>query len=191
MRRAAAPAAGWYPDPEHRQRLRWWDGLDWTDIKRAPPSDAELLKAEELFVEHDEASMPETVGAGVRGASQFTNAARSRRDTTALVEEVRAAARQEVDRAAQQFSDRATTAVRSVSPLISEYGNQVKRWVRRAVILSVVLLALYFILQTIGQAAILDWIGDRIDNVTEDSLGFSEASRASGDAHRSVSEVLR
>ncbi|MEJ6721879.1 DUF2510 domain-containing protein, partial [Ilumatobacter sp.] len=48
MRIIDAPREGWYPDPDGRQRLRWWDGLDWTDIRRAPPSSAELTRAEAL-----------------------------------------------------------------------------------------------------------------------------------------------
>jgi Protein of unknown function (DUF2510) len=30
-----APAAGWYPDPEHAGTQRFWSGTDWTD-NRAP-----------------------------------------------------------------------------------------------------------------------------------------------------------
>lgn len=29
------PAAGWYPDPEMVDTVRYWDGTDWTD-QRAP-----------------------------------------------------------------------------------------------------------------------------------------------------------
>ena len=46
MRRADAPKPGWFPDPQSRTRLRWWDGDDWSDIRRAPPSDSELTKYE-------------------------------------------------------------------------------------------------------------------------------------------------
>ena len=42
MRSSEAPAAGWYPDPESRTSLRWWDGLDWTNIRRPPPLGSEL-----------------------------------------------------------------------------------------------------------------------------------------------------
>lgn len=165
MRNADAPAAGWYPDPDHRSRLRWWDGLDWNDIWRAPPSGAELLAAEETarFLANNEMDVPPIAARSLSGVG-------SRDDSQRIIEEIRTVARQEVDRAAQQFSDRATTAVRSVSPLITEYGTQLKRWVRRAVIFAIVLLVAYFVLQVIGQAAILDWFGDRIDSVTEETL---------------------
>ena len=165
MRYADAPAAGWYPDPQSRTSLRWWDGFDWTDIRRAPPSNAELLAAEELQVFFDENELAAT------GRQVATNAAAgmSRQDSTQMVEEVRMAARQEIDRAAQEFSDRATTAVRRVSPLISEYTSKLTRWFRTALVVAFVLLAAYFIFQVIAQQAFFDWLGDRIDNVTDET----------------------
>ncbi|MFK7916931.1 MAG: DUF2510 domain-containing protein [Ilumatobacter sp.] len=163
MRKADAPSAGWYPDPQHRERLRWWDGLDWTDIKRAPPSTAELHAAEE-----DIADENELVAVG-RQVGATAAAGMNRADSQQLVEEVRMAARQEIDRAAQEFSDRATTAVRRVSPLITEYTSKLTRWFRRALAIAFVLLAAYFVFQVIAQQAFFDWLGDRIDNVTDES----------------------
>ncbi len=163
MRYVDAPRAGWYPDPESRTSLRWWDGFDWSDIRRAPPSNAELLAAEQLqeFFDNNE-----LVASG-RQAGSRAAAGMSRQDSAQLVEEVRMAARQEIDRAAQEFSDRATTAIRRVSPLVSEYTNKLSKWIRRAVVISIVLLAAYFIFQVIAQKSFLDWVGDRIDSVTE------------------------
>ena len=165
MRYADAPRAGWYPDPDGRTRLRWWDGFDWTDIRRAPPSNAELLAAEELQEFFDENELQAT---GRQVASRAA-AGMSRQDSAQLVEEVRMAARQEIDRAAQEFSDRATTAVRRVSPLISEYTNKLTKWFRRALVIAFVLLAAYFIFQVIAQQQFFDWLGDRIDNLTDEN----------------------
>jgi hypothetical protein len=170
MRIADAPQPGWYPDPDGKTRLRYWDGLDWTDIRRAPASSAELLAAEETarFIREN------AMGAAPLAARSLSNVA-ARDDSQRIIEEIRTVARQEVDRAAQQFSDRATTAVRSINPLVSEYGDRLKVLVRRAVIISVILLVAYFVLQVIGQAAILDWFGDRIDSFNEESLSVSQS----------------
>lgn len=161
MRYADAPPAGWYPDPESRTSLRWWDGFDWSDIRRAPPSTAELDAAEEDFAERNPLVVPnpQTVPNIPSGLS--------RQDSAQLVEEVRMAARQEIDRAAQEFSSRAGTAVRSVTPLISEYAGKLAMWFRRALMVAFVLLAAYFVFQVIAQQAFFDWLGDRIDNVTD------------------------
>jgi hypothetical protein len=167
MRKVDAPPAGWYPDPQHSARLRWWDGLDWTDIRRAPPSNAELIAAEEnrRFFEQTAGNVPVSPQ-----AQAAQSAAVSRQNTEQIISEVRTVAREELDRAAEQFSQRATTAARSLTPLISTYTNDVKKWFRRLMILAIVLLIAYFAFQVIAQASFFDWLGDRIDNVTDESI---------------------
>jgi hypothetical protein len=161
MRKVDAPPAGWYPDPDGKTRLRWWDGLDWTDIRRAPPSNAELMVAEENREFFDRAQVPTGYVPPASGVSQ--------QDASQIIAEVRNVARQEVDRAAQEFSHRASTAVRSVTPLITEYASDVKKWIRRIVIIGIVLLVAYFVFQVIVQASFFDWLGERIDNLNEES----------------------
>ncbi len=173
MRYVDAPPAGWYPDPQSRTKLRWWDGYDWSEIRRAPPSGAELLRSEETARVTDQAAL----AAAGRQAATHAAAGMSRQDSQQLVEEVRMAARQEIDRAAQEFSDRATTAVRRVSPLISEYTNKLTKWFRRALIIAFVLLAAYFIFQVLAQQAFFDWLGDRIDNIETGQIAKSLALR--------------
>lgn len=166
MRKVDAPPAGWYPDPNHRSRLRWWDGLDWVDIWRAPPSEAELLAAKENaeFFENNDLVMQAREQAGMAGGG----GALGRQDVQQIIGEVRQVARSEIDRAAEEFTNRANTAVRSISPLISDYTSQAAKWIKRAVILAIVLLVAYFVFQVIVQASFFDWLGDRIDNWTND-----------------------
>jgi len=162
MRNVDAPPAGWYPDPDGRTRLRWWDGLDWTDIRRAPPSTAELV-AEENREFFEQALVPAARAAREAGVPS--------QDASQIIAEVRAVTRQEVDRAANEFSRRANEAVRSVSPLISEYTSQFKTWFRRALIIATLAVIAYFIFQVVAQASFFDWLGDRIDNLNEESIG--------------------
>jgi hypothetical protein len=164
MRRSDAPPAGWYPDPQHRLRLRWWDGLDWTEIRRAPPSDVELTTAEENREFFEKNALVPVTQAPRPGAV-------SQQDASQIIAEVRNVARQEIDRAAQEFSHRADTAVRSVTPLISQYTNQFKRWFRLAMIIATFAVIAYFLFQVVAQASFFNWLGDRIDNLNEESIG--------------------
>ena len=166
MRKTDAPPAGWYPDPEQRERLRWWDGLDWVDIWRAPPSQAELIAAEEnaAFFENNDLVATARQQAGMAGGGGSMN----RQDVQQIIAEVRNVARSEIDRAAEEFSNRATTAVRGITPLISGYTSTAMRWIKRAIIIAIVLLVAYFVFQVVVQASFFDWLGDRIDNFTND-----------------------
>lgn len=171
MRRVDAPRAGWYPDPESRTSLRYWDGLDWTDARRSPPSAAELLSYEqraEFEATHQYVPpVPAPADFAYRGA---------RADNQQIVEEVRRAARGEVDRAADLFSQRARQMQRDIVPLVSDYTNRLVRWIRFAAIVAVVLLVAYFVFQVVAQASLFEWIGDRIDNFTDDQNGAAVTS---------------
>jgi Protein of unknown function (DUF2510) len=160
VRKVDAPPAGWYPDPEQRTKLRWWDGLDWTDVRRAPPSDAELLIAETQHeFEHAHRLAAPSVAAG----------GLSRADAQEIIAEVRDVARSEVNRAADVFSQRASAAAREITPLITQYSNRVVRWVKVAAIIATILLIGWFLFQVVAQASLFEWIGDRIDNLTDDN----------------------
>jgi hypothetical protein len=158
MRKVDAPPAGWYPDPQQRTRLRWWDGLDWTDIRRSPPSDVELVLAETRH-QLEQAQRPVVpVPTGL-----------SRADTQEIIAEVRDVARSEVNRAADLFSQRASAAAREITPLITEYSNRVVRWVKVAAVIATILLIGWFLFQVVAQASLFEWIGDRIDNLTDNN----------------------
>lgn len=169
MRAVDAPRAGWYPDPENRATLRFWDGLDWTDARRSPPSAAELLSFErrDAFAAAHQYVAPVAAEGGALRAGGASRVGRP--ESQQIVEDVRRATRSEVDRAADLFSQRARQIQRDIVPIVSEYTNRLVRWIRFAAILAVVLLVAYFAFQVIAQASLFEWIGDRIDNFTDDN----------------------
>jgi hypothetical protein len=163
MRRVDAPRAGWYPDPESRTNLRWWDGLDWTDVRRAPPSSAETLAA------HENAQFRAAPPDFAPGASRVAAAARQQVDSDQLVKDVRTAARSEMQRATDAFNQRALEARLNLTPLITEYTNKAKRWARLLLKLAILAFVVWLAFQIFQQASFWNWVTDRIDDIGNES----------------------
>jgi flagellar biosynthesis/type III secretory pathway protein FliH len=163
VRRADAPPAGWYPDPQVRARLRWWDGTDWSDEYRAPPTRAE----QEIAAKADELQMTAATRAEAIASGARARAAGARADSDEIIAKVREAARSEVDRAADVFSQRAQAAARQIQPLVTEYTNKALRWIRIIAVVVLILLIGWITFQAVAQVSFFEWIGDRIDNLTD------------------------
>jgi hypothetical protein len=161
MKLADAPRSGWYPDPLGGTRLRWWDGSDWTDDYRVRPTAHEVASR---VVEPIRAEQR----AQVRGLPEAVDQAGAvRRDTEAIISEVRKVARSEVERAADLFSARARAATREIEPLITQYATKFTRLLKVASFILVIALVGWFVFQFVVQQSFYDWIGDRIDNLTD------------------------
>lgn len=167
MKAADAPPAGWYPDPEGTSRLRWWEGTDWSDHFRAAPTTAERAER----------------AAGARASAAATGVASRvdkvteelaslrRRDAEEIATQVRQVARNEIERAADIFTARARAATRQVEPLVSQYTSRLIRWLKIALVVAVLLLIAWFVFQAIMEVTFFDWLGERIDNLTNDNTG--------------------
>jgi hypothetical protein len=154
--------------------LRWWDGLDWTEARRAPPSAAELRAYEsQVALEQTITQRPSAASMSPIGSAASSRGV----DSAQVIEEVRSAARSEIDRAADVFTQRARAMQREITPLVTDYTNRLLRWIRWAAIIAVVLLVAYFVFQVIAQASLFDWIGDRIDNIFDEDTNGAPALR--------------
>ena len=173
MKVSDAPRAGWYPDPEGRTRLRWWDGSDWLDRYRLRPLGSQTQGELEV-----EAQASQVGGGQALDLAQLGNAMHLPPQTAAVVEQVRLAARAEAQLAAQDFEARARKITGEIPPLISQYTNRFMRWFRVLLTLSFIVLMAWFIYQFFIQKSFFDWLGDRIDNITDDENGSSLPSDA-------------
>lgn len=164
MRLEDAPPAGWYPDPEGGSRLRWWEGTDWSDRYRAPPTRSEVDRRELVTAtrrEEHEGIGIDDVGSKVRVGSL------NRQDSEAIISQVRQAARAEAERAAGMFRQEARSAAENLTPLITEYTSKVVRWIRIISVIAILLLIGWLAFQIFAQVSLFDWIGDRIDNISD------------------------
>jgi hypothetical protein len=164
VRLADAPRPGWYPDPTGGVRLRWWDGTDWSDDYRSRPSIGQLLLAEKAW-EATQAAQRLTeprLPPGAGGLSGLSHA-----DTAEIISQVRQAARLEAERAADLFSQRARIATREIEPLITQYTSKILRWLRIGAVIVVMLLLGWVLFQVIAQVSFFEWLGDRIDNLSD------------------------
>ncbi len=91
----------------------------------------------------------------------------TRTDAEAIISEVRKVARSEVERAADLFSARARAATREIQPLITQYSMKFMRLFKISSVILVIAVVGWFVFQFIVQKSFYDWIGDRIDNLTD------------------------
>jgi hypothetical protein len=158
-----APPAGWYPDPSGGVRLRYWDGTDWTDEFRARPSSGIAADIATTAIAPGDVV---TYGTDLGRAGLQQLAAR-RADTDVIVSSVRQATREEIDRANLLAQQRIRDIRREVTPIVSQYSNRVFNLLRLIVALLFVAFIAWLIFQAAASQSLFDWIGDRIDDLTE------------------------
>jgi hypothetical protein len=161
-----APSAGWYPDPEGGSRLRFWEGTDWSDRYRAPPT-AGVVAIQEAASQAARAEF-DNLGGHVSMGNL------SRNDSEQIISQVRQAARDEANRAAEMFGQQARSISRDLTPLITQYTSKFIKWFRILSVIAILLLIGWVVFQIFAQVSLFDWVGERIDNIT-DNVGENSA----------------
>ena len=85
------------------------------------------------------------------------------------------------ERAAQLFGQQARAVTRNIAPLITEYTTKVTRVLRFLAVVAIIVLIGYVVFQVFAQQSLFDWLGDRIDNLTDDAATGARAFCVEGD----------
>lgn len=180
MKLADAPPPGWYPDPTGPQRLRWWDGTDWTDHRRIAPRVGMIAMAEEAAAaaRAGAAGAGSGLGAAAGSGARATNGGSTgggltRNQTAQVVDEVRRATRSELDRATRSLTGQANDVREQLEPLVREYGTKVVRWARIAIVVAVVLFVAYLLLSAAVQAGVTSGLTEVFENLFDGSTESS------------------
>ena len=67
------------------------------------------------------------------------------------------------------FGAQARSATEGLQPLISEYTSKLIRWIRIISVIAVLLLVGWVAFQIFAQVSLFEWIGDRIDNLSDNT----------------------
>ena len=84
-----------------------------------------------------------------------------------MVSQVREVAREEAEAATQLLNRKVTAAIDQLQRIVADYVGPFVRWFKIAVVTAAVLVITWFVIQFIAQVTLLDWLGDRIDNLTK------------------------
>jgi hypothetical protein len=86
-----------------------------------------------------------------------------------MIDQARAASRDEMRRATEAFNQRAQAARQNLTPLITEYTNKAKFWIRRIIKLAIVALVVWLAFQIFQQVSFWSWVTDRIEDIGNES----------------------
>ena len=56
--------------------------------------------------------------------------------------------------------------------MITEYTSRVLRWIKIALAIAFLLLVAWVVFSAVAQMTFFEWLGDRIDNLTDESSGL-------------------
>jgi hypothetical protein len=80
---------------------------------------------------------------------------------------VRDATREELNRASDLLSQRMRRTIDQGRSIVTDYWDVLLRWLRIAAVIAAILVIVWFVIEFVAQATLLEWLGERIDKLTD------------------------